>query len=192
MGSTVKLWRWRRNPLRRRSDVAEGWIGLVCAMLALVGAPAAGAAAASAVVDSLHDQALHRHPVAAVLLRDAGDRAAFGAAGLGATRVPTAVRWTGPDGLPHSGEATVPEGTRAGSATTIWLDDRGRVALPPTGGLQADAQGWAMGTAVGCGVCGVVLGADRVARAALDRHRAAEWEREWEEIGPRWSSGPRA
>ncbi|MGW3728091.1 Rv1733c family protein, partial [Streptomyces sp. NPDC000851] len=46
MGTRVRGWRWRRNPLRRRSDVVEAWTALAVAVLLLLGAPLAGAVAA--------------------------------------------------------------------------------------------------------------------------------------------------
>jgi hypothetical protein len=45
MRTRVRGWRWRRNPLRRRSDVVEAWTALAVAVLLLVGAPLAGALA---------------------------------------------------------------------------------------------------------------------------------------------------
>lgn len=41
MRTRVHGWRWRRNPLRRHSDVVEAWTALIVAVLLLVGAPLA-------------------------------------------------------------------------------------------------------------------------------------------------------
>ncbi|NUR39874.1 MAG: hypothetical protein HOV73_07315, partial [Streptomyces sp.] len=43
MRTRVRGWRWRHNPLRRRSDVVEAWTTLVVILLLLVVAPLAGA-----------------------------------------------------------------------------------------------------------------------------------------------------
>ncbi|MDQ1034468.1 hypothetical protein QFZ75_000884 [Streptomyces sp. V3I8] len=43
--------RWREDPLRRHSDVAEAWVVLVTWVLATVGAIAAGAASALVTED---------------------------------------------------------------------------------------------------------------------------------------------
>lgn len=43
MRTRVRGWRWRRNPLRRRSDVVEAWTVLAVALLLLLVAPLAGA-----------------------------------------------------------------------------------------------------------------------------------------------------
>src|SRR5207237_251923 len=44
MRTRVYGWRWRRNPLRRRSDVVEAWTVLVVAVLLSVVAPLVGVA----------------------------------------------------------------------------------------------------------------------------------------------------
>lgn len=69
----VRLWRWRRNPLRRRSDVIEAWVVLCGWLLALVGAVFGGLVAADAVVRSAEHQRAQSHKVTAVLVKDAED-----------------------------------------------------------------------------------------------------------------------
>lgn len=55
MGTSVRFRRWRRNPLRRGTEVAEAWTGVATAVLIAVGGPAAGATTAVAVEhDALH------------------------------------------------------------------------------------------------------------------------------------------
>ncbi|MYS43445.1 hypothetical protein GTY23_19820, partial [Streptomyces sp. SID5998] len=48
----VRWWRWRRNPLRRTSDVVEAWILLVAWTLAVLGGLVAGLLTAGAVQQS--------------------------------------------------------------------------------------------------------------------------------------------
>lgn len=43
MGMRVRWWRWRRNPLRRRSDAVEAWVVLVTSVVMAAGMPLAGA-----------------------------------------------------------------------------------------------------------------------------------------------------
>ena len=38
------LWRWRRNPLRRATDLAEAWTCLLALLLILVAGPVIGSA----------------------------------------------------------------------------------------------------------------------------------------------------
>ncbi|MYW43591.1 hypothetical protein GT346_09660, partial [Streptomyces sp. SID161] len=42
MGALKGLWRWRRNPLRRTTDLAEAWVALVALLLITVAAPVIG------------------------------------------------------------------------------------------------------------------------------------------------------
>jgi hypothetical protein len=179
------LWRLRRNPLRRRSDVAEAWIGLALGALAVVGAPAAGVVAAWGAEAELHHEVRADHTVSAVLLQDATTSASV-SGGTGYGRVPTQVRWTASDGATRTGVATVPEGLTAGATTTVWLDNRGRPTEQPPGSAEVDAQAWTLGVVVGGAACGVSLAVRRAVRAGFDRRRAAEWEREWAEVGPQW------
>src|SRR5262245_57041990 len=48
-GPGVWLWRWRRNPLRRRSDALEAWIVLAVWSVTVIGGVLAGLAAAHSV-----------------------------------------------------------------------------------------------------------------------------------------------
>ncbi len=193
MSTRVRLWRLRRNPLRRRCDVLEAWIAMVLAALAAVGAPAAGLVASWSVDDSLRSQGHDRHPVSAVLVRDAPGRALVGDTDAVSSRARALVRWTAPDGTQRTGEAPVDSGLKAGAAATVWLDGRGRLTDQPLSAAQRQTQAWAVGAAVGGGSCVLLLAVRRAAGAALDRRRAAEWEHEWAVVGPQWSgSGPRA
>jgi hypothetical protein len=42
VGAIRGLWRWRRNPLRRATDLVEAWLALVVLLLVLVAAPVIG------------------------------------------------------------------------------------------------------------------------------------------------------
>ena len=67
----VRCWRWRRNPLKRRSDVVEAWVVLCAWLFALIGGLFAGLAAADAVVGSAERIRSESRRVTAVLVRDA-------------------------------------------------------------------------------------------------------------------------
>ncbi|WP_444546239.1 Rv1733c family protein, partial [Streptomyces longispororuber] len=106
MRSRVLCWRWRRGPLRRRSDVIEAWTVLVTGVVLFVGAPAAGVTAGAAVHERAEEaaRAAHatRHRVTATLTADAPPAVpAVGVVPL--YEVPA--RWTAPDGSHHSGSA---------------------------------------------------------------------------------------
>ncbi|MFJ8112057.1 hypothetical protein [Streptomyces sp. NPDC096132] len=174
----VLLWRWRRNPLRRRSDIAEAWIGVAAAALLLFMAPAVGVVTAVVGERSALDQAQGLHRAAARLVEDATvTPSRF--SGMTDDHARATVRWTLPDGSSRTGEAMTAAGGKAGSSTTVWLDDAGRLRPAPPTPAQAGAQGTALGAAAGAGACVLVAGASWAARARLDARRTAQWDRAW-------------
>ncbi|WP_461028884.1 Rv1733c family protein, partial [Streptomyces sparsus] len=117
----VGLWRWRHNPLRRRSDRVETWLALGAALVITLGAPLVGIAAGDAAHGSLlrtvaaeHEQrqqvwaTVHRllpRPAAEPEFEEFGDRS-------GRQRV--VVGWTAPDGTVRTATLGTREGTRVG------------------------------------------------------------------------------
>ncbi|WP_329269766.1 Rv1733c family protein [Streptomyces sp. NBC_01451] len=182
MGMRVRWWRWRRNPLRRRSDAVEAWVVLVTSVLMAAGMPLAGALGSVRVGSVLLQERQERHRTSAVLTEDAG------APGPGAyARTWALVRWTAPDDSVRTAEVRVVAGSRAGAGTVIWTDDQGRlVGAPPTPG-QAVALSVFAGMLAASGVALFLLVGRRAVRMGLDRHRARQWERTWALTGPRWS-----
>ncbi|MFF5533841.1 DUF3592 domain-containing protein [Streptomyces cinerochromogenes] len=190
MRTRVRGWRWRRNPLRRRSDVVEAWTVLVVAVLLFVVAPLVGVAAGL----HAHDQAralaaaqrAERHQVRAVVIGDAPERVSEVQSDR-RTPYRAQVRWTEPGKGVRTAWARVPAGTRAGEPVPVWFDSRGRNVAPP----PDDAAVWQHAVTIGLCAAGgtatvVVLGHAVERRIAL-RHRLAEWEREWARTGPRWT-----
>ncbi|WP_318205080.1 DUF3592 domain-containing protein [Streptomyces sp. SCL15-4] len=190
MRTRVRGWRWRRNPLRRRSDVVEAWTVLVVTVLLCVAAPLVG------VFTGLHahDQAralaavqrAERHEVRAVVVSDPAGRPA---AAQGERRQPyrAQVRWTEPGQVVRTAWVRVPAGARPGEPVSVWFDSRGRnVAAPPD-----DMAVWQHAVTVGLcaagGTAAAVFLARVIERRIALRHRLAEWEREWERTGPRWT-----
>ncbi|MDI5969264.1 hypothetical protein POF50_007875 [Streptomyces sp. SL13] len=187
MRRTVRLWRWRRNPLRRRSDVVEAWAGLAAGLVIVAGAPLTGIAAADSMHATLAAQNDGRHQVSAVLERDApsSGSAPGGGSSPGVVRAP--VRWTGHDGRTHSAHVVVAPGAGAGSRTPVWTDGRGRVTEPPLDRLETTVQTDVMGAAAAGGLCVAALVTHRGLRAGLDLRRSHRWQQEWARVGPRWS-----
>ncbi|MEU1514970.1 hypothetical protein ABZ490_22945 [Streptomyces sp. NPDC005811] len=180
-GGKVWFWRWRRNPLRRRSDIVEAWIGAVAVTTLLLSVPVVGVALAGVGERSALDQARGLHRTTARLAEDAPTTPAR-FRGTADAWVRTAVRWTGPDGSSVTGVAQVPSGGRAGSSTTVWLDDTGRVRPAPPTPAQARSQGAALGATAGAGVGLLVAGGWWAARIRLDVRRRGQWERDWTEF----------
>ncbi|MFJ8114253.1 hypothetical protein [Streptomyces sp. NPDC096132] len=173
--SRMWLWRWRRNPLKRRSDALEAWIGVVV----LLTAPAVGVTAAGAAERSALGQARGLHHVTAELIEDATVVPSRLSGTPGGNQARATVRWTTPRGFSASGRASVAAGSKAGSHTTVWLDDADRIQPAPPTTVQAKWHGIALGAASGVGTSVLVLGAWCVARMRLDARRRTQWERAW-------------
>ncbi|AWW41090.1 membrane protein [Streptomyces sp. AS58] len=190
MGTRVRGWRWRRNPLRRRSDVVEAWTVLAVALLLFLGAPLAGAAAAwwahdEAQTTAAAQRADRRHVRAEVVGPSTGDLTAL-QGGREYTYRAT-VKWTDPGDGPRTATARVPTGTRPGEAVDVWFDSRGRNVPPPPDGTVVWQHTLSIGTcAAGGAAVAVFLGHAAVRRGA-NRHRMAEWERDWARTEPEWT-----
>ncbi|MGQ4390231.1 Rv1733c family protein [Streptomyces sp. SAS_270] len=189
MRTRVRGWRWRRNSLRRRSDVVEACTVTVIAMLLLVGAPLATVAAGWWAHDATEAKAAaqraERHRMHAVVVEDAPPA------------VPTTpggkehmywvkVRWTMPGEGPRTGSARVPAGTLRGESAGVWVDTRGRSVGPPLNGTAVWQHTVTTGALTGGCVAAVVLVTHFLVRRIAGRHRLAEWEREWARMGPEW------
>lgn len=177
----VWLWRWRRNPLKRRSDIAEAWIGVASTALLLLMVPVVGVVVAAVGERSALGQGEGLHRTAARLVEDAtAPLSRF--SGMADDHVRVTVRWTMPGGSLNTGEAAVAAGSKAGSSTTVWRDDAGRLHPAPPTPAQARSQGAALGAAAGAGVCVMVVGGWWAARLRLDVRRTAQWDRAWAEF----------
>jgi hypothetical protein len=175
----VWLWRWRRNPLRRRSDVAEAWVRLTAAALLLLLVPTVGVVAAVLGERAALDRAQGLHRTAAHLVEDAPTRLSRFSGTAADDQVRAPVWWTTPDGSVETGVAPVAAGGRAGSATTVWLDLAGRPRPDPPTPSQARSQGAAIGVSAGAGACVLVVGGWWAARVCLDGRRGRRWDQAW-------------
>ncbi|NLU75714.1 hypothetical protein HCC61_24180 [Streptomyces sp. HNM0575] len=179
------LWRWRRNPLRRRSDRAEAWAGLAAGLIMAVTAPLTGAMTSDAVTGHLRDQpGLHR--TSAVLREDAPTTDGISTVSDDPT-VLTEVGWRTADGRWHTGRAPVEAGTREGAHVPLWLDRQGMPHQPPPDSSEVSVESGAAGGAVAVATCFLVGSGRWLLRRRLDAVRDTEWEREWATVGPRWS-----
>ncbi|MEU0742860.1 hypothetical protein [Streptomyces sp. NPDC006134] len=190
MGTRVRWWRWRRNPLRRRSDVVEAWTALAVAVLLFVGAPLLGAVAARWAHDEARAaadrQQAERQRVRAEVIGRTPDRLPSVQAG-GRHSYRATVRWTEPDGAARTAAARVPAGTRHGETVDVWLDSRGRSVPPPATGSAVWQHSLTMGVCATVGAVATVLLAHSGVRRAALRHRMDEWEREWARTEPQWT-----
>ena len=179
-----RLWRWRRNPLRRRDDVIEAWTVLAVWTVVTVGGTATGLVTAHAADDVFARQRAERHSVGAVVVSGVPPTAA--AIGGASGRRMATVRWTGPDGSARTGRTLVETGLDAGTRVTVWQDAEGRLTSAPPDTTEAAIEAGVLGTGAAAALAGLVFGGGAVVRWRLDRRRADEGGREWELVGPRW------
>ncbi|OKK03424.1 hypothetical protein AMK26_18085 [Streptomyces sp. CB03234] len=195
MRAVVGLWRWRHNPLRRDTDLAEAWVALVALLLMCVAAPVTGWICGTLTNASLQQsvrlQQEQRHPVTAqVLGHDEGARTAARDA-EGATdhqmRRSVPARWTAPDGIRHTGTlTTAPLGAGPGDTVRIWTDDRGRPVERPMTEETAREQAVLAGIGTMLLAAGLVEGVRRVVVWQLVRRRYARLDRAWAQAGSDW------
>ncbi|AYN43055.1 hypothetical protein D9753_33905 [Streptomyces dangxiongensis] len=185
--SQVRLWRWRRNPLRRHSDVVEAWIVLVTWVLALAVGVLAGLVAAQTAESVFTARQARLHAVSAVLTDDVATTPAAGT-GYDDGRVWAVVRWTDPDGSVHTDRTKVLPGHPAGTPVTVWTNQADRIVSAPVIGAGADLQAALTGALLAPSAGAAVWGVGWVIRNRLIRRRMAEWDEEWKQIGPRWGN----
>ncbi|MFJ7333184.1 hypothetical protein ACIQUU_08015 [Streptomyces sp. NPDC101116] len=178
------LWRWRRNPLRRREDVWEAWILLVAWFVVVVAGPVAGVLGAQATVDRHAQRRVERHPVTATLLGDSPRSTVNGEITI--ERVTAPVRWTAADGTSHTGRAQVDAGRKAGERVVVWLDQKDRLTGEPQTPGDANVEAAFMGAASFGAVAVAAAAGVHGARLALDRRRSRAWDAEWRRLGSQW------
>lgn len=190
MRTRVRGWRWRRNPLRRRSDVVEAWTALFVAVLLLVGAPLAGAVAGRWAHDEARAlaavQRAERHRVHAQVMGSTPEMTPSVEGGREHSYLVN-VRWTDPATGQHTTTARVPAGTQRGDVVDVWFDARGRVVGPPTGETQIWQHAVTIGVCATGGAVALVLIGNLVVRRVATGHRLGEWEREWARTEPEWT-----
>jgi hypothetical protein len=189
----TRLWQWRRSELRRRSDVVEGWVALVGAVLIGLGAPLAGwgtgVAVDGALTHASRVQRAHRVLLPAVVER-VGRRVRHDDAVVTArpgAELTARVRWNGPDGRTHAARVFVGGHEAVGDTVLLWTDRRtGRPAAPPLDAVTVHTHAVFAGIGVGLGAGMLGVAGRQALLWELMRRRLAEWEREWEAAGQSW------
>ncbi|MEU6913954.1 Rv1733c family protein [Streptomyces olindensis] len=185
-GPKVWLWRWRRNPLKRRADRVEAWVVLGVGLLTVCAGMLAGTAVSRSVEDGLARERVEWRPLVARLAERAPGTASGNHGVSRAEQVWAEVVWTAEDGSPHSGQVRVPAGSAAGSPVTVWTDREGRQVTRPVTESQARVRAWLIGGVAGVGAAAVPLLAGRAVRGRLERRRIDQWDAEWSRFGPMW------
>ncbi|MFI1393763.1 hypothetical protein [Streptomyces sp. NPDC020681] len=195
MRTAAGVWRWRRNPLRRATDLAEAWVALVAALLLVTAAPAIGWIAGSLTDESLRQsvrvQRQQRHPVTATVLKPAPKpRPGAYDPESSATRErrrAVVAKWRAPDGSRHTGAVSTELRTvRPGDTFTVWTDAAGRVVGRPMDAATAQVHAVLAGIGAAFASAGIFEGARRLIVWRLVRRRYARWDRAWAAAGPDW------
>jgi hypothetical protein len=185
-GSKVWLWRWRRNPLKRRADKVEAWVVLGAWLLTLLAGVLAGTGTTEAVEHSLARERVEWRPVEARLVADAPGTAGQGAPATG-DQVWAKVAWTAPDGAPNTGQVRVRPGSAAGTVVTVWTDPEGRLVTRPATASQAALRASLIGALAGASAALVPFVAGRALCGRLQQRRIDLWDTEWDRFGPMWT-----
>ena len=180
----VWLWRWRRNPLRRRCDLVEAWVLLAAWIIALAGGLLAGLLTAGSMQESSDLARAEGRQVTAVLIRDPEHRATVHLED--GTLTWGTVRWTAADGSTHTGRTRVSATAHAGSRMTVWTDRHGALTPRPPSRTDAALQSALGGFWAGAATAGVVMGGAWLVRARLDHRRMDQWAEEWAQAATRW------
>ncbi|MEU4896932.1 hypothetical protein AB0B12_30570 [Streptomyces sp. NPDC044780] len=187
------LWRWRRNPLRRRTDLLEAYAALVAASLILLVAPVVGWMSGSwahgALEKVAREQRAERHPLSATVLKvlpqppiDSDPETASAA---DAHRRVLA-RWTGPDGSSHQGALAARPDADPGERFRIWTDDHGRPVGRPLDAATTTTHAVLAGVGAAAGTVVLVDGARRLVVWRLMRRRYTQWDIAWARAGQDW------
>ncbi|MEV5171170.1 hypothetical protein AB0L10_08785 [Streptomyces flaveolus] len=186
-GPKVWLWRWRRNPLKRRADVVEAWVVLGACLLTVLAGVLAGLAAAGSVEHGLaRERATWRPTVARVVAQVPGKSPAHSSHASAGDQVWAEVRWTVTDGSAHTGQIRVEPGSRPGTPVTVWTDPQGHLVSRPTTASEAAFRSILIGLLVGASAAAVPFVAGLAVRGRLERRRMDAWDTEWARLGPQW------
>jgi hypothetical protein len=183
-GPRVWLWRWRRNPLKRRSDALEAWIVLAVWSVTVVGGVSTGLAAAHSVDRGLAVERTEWRAVVALLTEDAPKATAATAAG--GEQVWAKVSWTAMDGSSHTGQARVAAHSPKGTSVTVWTDRDGSLVTRPDTASQAQMRATMVGVLMGASAAAVPFVGGRIVRERLERRRMAQWDEAWARFGQTW------
>ncbi|WP_030616009.1 hypothetical protein [Streptomyces fulvoviolaceus] len=183
-GPKVWLWRWRRNPLKRRADTVEAWVVLGAWALTVLAGVLAGLAVNGSVERQLARERVEWHPVVAHLTEAAPGTAEAGTSS--GDRVWARVSWSGADGSTHTGQVRVGPGSTLGTPVTVWTDREGRMVTQPATEAQARVRAALIGGLVGLSAAVVPFVGGRVLCGRLERRRVDQWDTEWARFGPLW------
>ncbi|MFE2046785.1 hypothetical protein ACFXAZ_38900 [Streptomyces sp. NPDC059477] len=187
----VPFWRWRRNPLRRRTDRLEARIALALALLVplLAGAALflAGDTAQRHYRATAEREEHTRRHITAVLVHDTPGHPEPGSDEARHSRYPAEVRFTAPSGGVRTGTTDVLPGLPADSPVRVWVTTDGTLTEPPMTAdeIRSRTAGWALLAFLAVALAGYAVHV--VVARALRRRNLAAWDARWAETAPRWT-----
>ncbi|MFF5477897.1 hypothetical protein ACFY5C_11255 [Streptomyces sp. NPDC012935] len=185
-GPKVWLWRWRRNPLKRRADAVEAWVLLAAWVVTVLCGVLVGLATARTVEQGMARERVEWRPAVALLTERAPGTADARSAPSSSDYVWAKVRWSARDGSPHTGQARVRPGSGIGTPVSVWTDPQGRMVTRPATPSEARTRATLVGGLAGLCAASVPLVAGRALRSRLESRRIDRWGYEWARFGPLW------
>ncbi|MEV6025652.1 hypothetical protein [Streptomyces sp. NPDC052036] len=194
MRAIVGLWRWRRNPLRRTSDLVEAWLALVAMVLVLAAAPVAGTVIGTIAQNSLQravrDQQRTHHQVAATVVRRLNRAPVEPDPESPTTRQRQSrvlADWTAPDGTARHGTVLAAlDSPHRGDQFVLWTDDQGRIVARPLDGETATTHAVLAGFGAAVMAAGLIEAGRRMIVWRMLQRRYARWDQAWDKAGPDW------
>lgn len=188
----ARLWRTvhGRNPLARPSDRLQTGLLVLLSLVALAAVPFIATAGSETYVHQKamsEQQTSTRNPATATLVADgpaitASDRDT--AIGVPA---PTDATWVLSDGSRRTGKVLADQGTLAGAAVPIWLDQTGGPVDAPLNAGAAVMNSVCLASGLWLGLCALLTGLYLLVRHTLDRFRLSQWQHEWSREQERWT-----
>lgn len=194
MRALVGLWRWRHNPLRRRTDLVEAWVAFAAVLLIAVAAPLAGFAIGGltrdALLQSVREQREVRHEIAATVVKKISRPPVDPDPETSSARDKHSrvlAHWTAPDGTARSGAVMADlDSPDPGDRFRLWTDERGQVVGRPLDDVTASTHAALAGLGAGAAAVGLVEGARRFVVWRIVLLRYDRWDRAWDKAGPDW------
>jgi hypothetical protein len=177
------------GPLKRRSDRLQFGARLLLVALLLALAVPVGLAVGTAVyTQGLADAALQaaaRHRTTAQLLEDAS--VPIQSADEAWQPARARVTWIVPSGGTREAVVDVPARARAESSVGVWVDEAGRLTLPPLAAGDSVREGVSLGIVAFLGFTVVTVLSYEAFRLVLDQSRSRSWRDEWAAVEPIWT-----
>ncbi|MGW5860622.1 Rv1733c family protein [Streptomyces sp. NPDC055239] len=194
MRALVGLWRWRHNPLRRKTDLVEAWVACVAVLLIAVAAPLAGFTIGGLTQDALRqsvrEQHAMRHEVAGTVVKKLASPPVDPDPETSSARdrhSRVLARWTAPDGTAHSGAVLADlRSPDRGDHFRLWTDKHGQVVGRPLDDATATTHATLAGFGVALAAAGLVEGARRLVVWRIVLRRYDRWDQAWDKAGPDW------